>query len=73
MKKISIGHKLYLSIMAVFLIFSIAFIVFQQNREKQYKVHTLELQLQIFNKHMAEELGKNSYTCLLYTSDAADE
>ncbi len=48
--------------MAVFLIFSIAFIVFQQNREKQYKVYTLELQLQIFNKHMAEELGKNSYT-----------
>lgn len=61
MKKISIGHKLYLSIMAVFLVFSIAFIVFQQNREKQYKVKTLELQLQMFNKHMAEELEKSGY------------
>ena len=34
--KISVGKKLYLSILSVFLVFAVAFIVFQQEREKQF-------------------------------------
>lgn len=61
MNRISIGRKLYLSIMAVFLIFSIAFIIFQQDREKQFKVATLDLQLQMFNEQMAEMLQTKGF------------
>lgn len=62
MNRISIGRKLYLSIMAVFLIFSIAFIIFQQDREKQFKVATLDLQLQMFNEQMAEMLQTKGFS-----------
>ncbi len=33
----SVGRKLYFSVLAVFLVFAVSFIVFQQAREKQYK------------------------------------
>ena len=61
MRKLSIGHKLYVSIMAVFLTYSVAFIIFQQNREKQYKIDTLELKLQMFNQQMAENLEDHPF------------
>ena len=47
--KISVGKKLYLSILSVFLVFAVAFIVFQQEREKQFKIDTLNLKLQDYN------------------------
>lgn len=56
MPKISIGHKLYISVMAVFLIFAISFIVFQQTREKQYKISTLDMKLQDYNQRLHEAL-----------------
>ena len=56
MKKISVGHKLYLSVMAVFLLFAVAFIVFQKTREKQFKVDTINLKLQDYNVRMNELL-----------------
>ena len=55
--KISVGNKLYLSVLSVFLVFAVSFIVFQQAREKQYKVDTLNLKLQDYNSRMEEYLS----------------
>lgn len=52
--RFSFGTKLYLSILSVFLIFAVAFIVFQQDREKQFKIDTLNLKLQDYNSRMEE-------------------
>ena len=54
--KISVGKKLYFSILSVFLVFAVAFIVFQQDREKQFKIDTLNLKLQDYNSRMEEYL-----------------
>lgn len=54
--RISVGTKLYMSVLSVFLVFAVAFIVFQQTREKQFKVDTLNLKLQDYNSHMDEYL-----------------
>ena len=54
--RISVGKKLYFSVLSVFLVFAVAFIVFQQAREKQYKVDTLNLKLQDYNSRMEEYL-----------------
>lgn len=60
MHPISLGHKLYLSVLGIFLVFAASFIFFQQAREKQYKIGTLELQLQDFNRYLAEALPPDS-------------
>lgn len=57
MIKLSIGNKLYLSVVSIFLIFAISFIVFQQNREKQYKIEFLNLRLQDYNDRMHVSLS----------------
>lgn len=62
MKRLSIGNRLYLSVMALFLFFAVAFIVFQQYREKQYKIDTLNLRLQDFNNQLHEALGNRPAT-----------
>lgn len=49
MKSFSVGHRLYLSVLAVFLIFAVSFIIFQWNRERYYKIVLLESKLQDFN------------------------
>ena len=54
--KISVGTKLYLSVLSVFLVFAVAFIAFQQTREKQFKIDTLNLKLQDYNVRMEESL-----------------
>lgn len=54
--RISVGTKLYMSVLSVFLVFAVSFIVFQQKREKQFKVDTLNLKLQDYNSHMEEYL-----------------
>lgn len=55
-KRLSIGMRLYLSVLSLFLVFAVAFIVFQQYREKQYKVQTLNLRLQDFNNLVYESI-----------------
>lgn len=40
----------------MFLVFAVAFIVFQQDREKQFKIDTLNLKLQDYNSRMEEYL-----------------
>ena len=48
----TIGKRMYLSILSLFAIFAILFIVFQQYREKEYKIETLNQRLQDFNANM---------------------
>jgi signal transduction histidine kinase len=55
-RKFSIGNKLYLSVVSLFLLFAIAFIVFQQHRERQYKIETLTLRLQDCNNQLHDAL-----------------
>lgn len=52
----NVGKKLYFSVLAVFLVFAVSFIVFQQTREKQYKISTLTLKLANYNELLAEDL-----------------
>lgn len=58
MRRTSIGRRLYLSIMTIFLVFAVAFIAFQQQREKEYKTGMLNLRLQLLNKQLAEDIAK---------------
>ena len=58
MFKLSVGHRLYISVMALFLIYTACFIIFQHNREKQYKIDTLNQELQDYNRHMHEAVLK---------------
>lgn len=52
MKKISVGSKLFYSVLAIFLVFAVLFIVFQQARERQYKVALLDTRLEDFNQRL---------------------
>ncbi len=56
MRRISVGQKLYVGVIAVFLVFATTFIVYQHAREKQYKIDALTIRLQDFNDRMDEEL-----------------
>lgn len=56
MGHVSIGRKLFLTVLSLFLIFSVLFIVFQQAREKEYKIDMLNLRLQDYNLRMDEAL-----------------
>lgn len=58
-RRFSIGKKIYLSVLSLFLVFAIAFIVFQQYRERQYKVETLTLRLQDCNDQLHDALMFN--------------
>ena len=48
---------MYFSVLAVFLVFAVSFIVFQQAREKQYKVSTLTMKLEGYNALLEEDLA----------------
>ncbi len=56
MSKYSVGTKLYLGVLSIFLLFAVGFILFQQEREKQYKIDTLTIRLQCYNNQMFETL-----------------
>ena len=55
-KRLTIGNRLYLSVLTLFLLFAVSFIVFQQYREKQYKISTMDLRLQSFNKQLHDAI-----------------
>lgn len=55
-RSVSVGTRIYLSVMGVFLVFAVAFIVFQQTREKQFKTDMLNLRLQDYNQRMDDVL-----------------
>lgn len=48
-KKSKLGRRLYFVVLAVFLVFAVSFIIFQQAREKQFKISTLTLKLSNYN------------------------
>lgn len=52
--RMSVGNRLYFSVLSIFIVFAIAFIGFQQVREKQYKIDTLDIRLQNYNTRMYE-------------------
>lgn len=52
----TIGKRLFWSVLSLFVIFSVLFIVFQQIREKEFKVDMLNLKLQDYNERMHESL-----------------
>lgn len=56
MRTISVGQKLYLSVLAVFLVFTTAFMVFQWSRERKYKIVLLESRLQVVNGLINEKV-----------------
>ena len=55
-KRLSIGNRLYFSVLTLFLLFAVSFIVFQQYREKQFKIDTLDLRLQSFNRQLHDAI-----------------
>ena len=57
MNRRNVGRQLYVSVLAVFLVFAVSFIVFQQTREKQYKISTLTMKLENYNALLAEDLA----------------
>lgn len=61
-KAISIGNKLYLTVLSLFLVFAVAFIVFQQSREKQYKIGLLEARLESLNAQVHEAVHGKQQT-----------
>ena len=72
MFKISnVGRKLYFSVLTVFLVFAVSFIVFQQNREKQFKINTLTLKLANYNELLMEDLLLSTSQGILL-SDSVD-
>lgn len=63
MKRISVGRRLYITILGVFMLFTVAFMLFQHAREKQYKTDTLNIRLQAYNTHLADIMdyvGRNN-------------
>ena len=72
MFKISnVGRKLYFSVLTVFLVFAVSFIVFQQSREKQFKINTLTLKLANYNELLMEDLLLSTSQGILL-SDSVD-
>lgn len=57
MKRTSVGARLYMGVLAVFLVFAALFVLFQQSREKKYKADMLNTKLQDYNVRMAESLA----------------
>lgn len=56
MHRTSVGTRLYVSVLSVFIVFAAAFIIFQHAREREYKVNTLNMKLQDYNARMIESL-----------------
>ena len=56
MSRTSVGTRLYVSVLLVFIVFAAAFIVFQHAREREYKINSLNARLQDYNSRMVETL-----------------
>ena len=53
---LSFSRKLFLSVISLFLVFAACFIAYQYQREKEYKVELLDMQLQDYNDRLHQEL-----------------
>ncbi len=61
----NVGRKLYFSVLAVFLVFAVSFIVFQQTRRNSIKISTLTLKLANYNELLAEDLAISTWWGIL--------
>lgn len=52
---LSFSRKLFLSVISLFLVFAACFIAYQYQREKEYKVELLDMQLQDYNNRLHQE------------------
>lgn len=55
--RISVGSRLYLGVLGIFLLFALTFIIYQHQREKLYKISVLDAHLQDFNLQFSETVG----------------
>lgn len=55
---ISFSWKLFLSVISLYIVFALCFIAYQYQREKEYKVELLDMQLQDYNERLYTELHK---------------
>ncbi len=53
---LSFSRKLFLSVISLFLVFAACFIAYQYQREKEYKVELLDIQLQDYNNRLNQKL-----------------
>lgn len=53
---LSFSRKLFLSVISLFLVFAACFIAYQYQREKEYKVELLDMQLQNYNERLQQEI-----------------
>ncbi len=65
MKHTSVGARLFLSVVTIFLFFFITFIIIQQEREHESQVRYLHTRLQDYNRHMEEMLSMEKDTAML--------
>ncbi len=56
MYNMTVGKRLFWSVLSIFIVFAVLFIVFQQVRESEYKVDTLNIKLQDYNVRLNETL-----------------
>ncbi|MEY8719920.1 ATP-binding protein [Bacteroides stercorirosoris] len=54
---LSFSRKLFLSVISLFLVFAGCFLAYQYQREKEYKVDLLDIQLQDYNERVHQELS----------------
>ena len=58
-RTLSVGMRVYLGVLATFLLFAFTFIIYQQRREKEYKASVLDARLQDFNVQMSETFSSS--------------
>ncbi len=61
----SFSRKLFFSVISLFLVFAVSFILYQYQREKAYKVDLLNLQLQDYNYRLHDILEENSIDSII--------
>lgn len=62
MRNTTVGRRLFWGVLSLFLLFAVLFIVFQQSREKEFKIELLNLKLQDYNVRMAESMLHKGHT-----------
>lgn len=55
---LSFSRKLFLSVISLFIVFAICFIAYQYQREREYKIELLNIQLQDYNSRLYERLDE---------------
>src|SRR5574344_48432 len=58
--KISFGNKLFVSVLLMFIVIGGCFTIYQNHREKAYKIELLDTRLQDFNRQMNEAVSEDS-------------